>query len=281
MKPSFGLIPCGPGFDEPNFGLSVMGQIGRSVADVALMWSNLLGHDHRDWGSQSTRMTVPALDEPPARGLRIAWSADLGCDFAVDADVRDALAGLVRRLAADGYRIEEASPAWPEGVREYPLLKLQQAGLAALHGAAMDAAPDLLDPDIAAQIRLGRQHSAEEIARVLILREHIYAAYARFFERFDLLLCPSTPTVSWPVELLGPPEIGGRPAGPRGHAAFTPLFNYAQAPACSVPAGLVRGLPVGLQIVGARYADPMVLAMAAHLERLGGEVLRPPLWSDA
>ena len=281
MKPSFGLIPCGPGFDEPNFGLSVMGQIGRSVADVTLMWSELLGHDHRDWGSQAVAMATPALDEPPARTLRIAWSADLGCDFAIDADVREALTRLVDRLAADGYRIEEAAPAWPEGVREYPLLKLQQAGLAALHGAAMDADPDLLDPDIAAQIRLGRQHSAEEIARVLILREHIYAAYARFFERVDLLLCPSTPTVSWPVELLGPPEIGGRPAGPRGHAAFTPLFNYAQAPACSVPAGLVRGLPVGLQIVGARYADGLVLAMAAHLERLAGEMPRPPLWSQA
>ena len=281
MKPSFGLIPCGPGFDEPNFGLSVMGQIGRNVADVSLMWSQLLGHDHRDWGSQAVPLAPPTLDEPPARTLRIAWSADLGCDFAIDADVREALTRLVDRLAADGYRIEEAAPAWPEGVREYPLLKLQQAGLAALHGAAMDADPDLLDPDIAAQIRLGRQHSAEEIARVLILREHIYAAYARFFEGVDLLLCPSTPTVSWPVELLGPPEIGGRPAGPRGHAAFTPLFNYAQAPACSVPAGLVRGLPVGLQIVGARYADGLVLAMAAHLERLAGEMPRPPLWSQA
>lgn len=280
MKPTFGLIPCGPGFDEPNFGLSVMGQIGRDVADVALMWQHLLGHTHADWGSQAAGLTPlhAPIDAPPARTLRIAWSADLGCGFAIDADVRQTLQALVERLRSEGYTIVDAAPAWPDGVREYPLLKLQQAGLAALHGAALDADPEILDPDIAAQVRLGRQHSAQDIAALLILREHIYAAYAQFFEQHDILLCPTTPTVSWPVEQLGPSEIGGQSAGPRGHAVFTPLFNYAQAPACSVPAGLVRGLPVGLQVVGPRYADGTVLAMAAHLERLVGPLPRPPLW---
>ena len=278
MKPTFGLIPCGPGFDEPNFGLSVMGQIGRNVADVALMWQQLLGHSHGDWGSQKPASTHADLHSPPPRSLRIAWSADLGCGFAIDSDVLARLEALVRQLQADGYTIEQAAPLWPDGVREYPLLKLQQAGLAALHGKARDEG--LLDPDIAAQIDLGRQHSAEDIARLLILREHIYAAYAGFFDRYDLLLCPTTPTVSWPVEQLGPAEIGGVPAGPRGHAVFTPLFNYAQAPACSVPAGMVRGLPVGMQIVGRRYGDAGVLEMAAHLERLTGPLPKAPVWSE-
>ncbi|MFN5512327.1 MAG: amidase [Burkholderiales bacterium] len=278
MKPTFGLIPCGPGFDEPNFGLSVMGQIGRNVADVALMWQQLLGHSHGDWGSQKPASTHADLHSPPPRSLRIAWSADLGCGFAIDSDVLARLEALVRQLQADGYTIEQAAPLWPDGVREYPLLKLQQAGLAALHGKARDEG--LLDPDIAAQIDLGRQHSAEDIARLLILREHIYAAYATFFDRYDLLLCPTTPTVSWPVEQLGPAEIGGVPAGPRGHAVFTPLFNYAQAPACSVPAGMVRGLPVGMQIVGRRYGDAGVLEMAAHLERLTGPLPKAPVWSE-
>jgi aspartyl-tRNA(Asn)/glutamyl-tRNA(Gln) amidotransferase subunit A len=278
MKPTFGLIPCGPGFDEPNFGLSVMGQIGRNVADVALMWQQLLGHSHGDWGSQKPASTHADLHSPPPRSLRIAWSADLGCGFSIDSDVLARLEALVRQLQADGYTIEQAAPLWPDGVREYPLLKLQQAGLAALHGKARDEG--LLDPDIAAQIDLGRQHSAEDIARLLILREHIYAAYAAFFDRYDLLLCPTTPTVSWPVEQLGPAEIGGVPAGPRGHAVFTPLFNYAQAPACSVPAGMVRGLPVGMQIVGRRYGDAGVLEMAAHLERLTGPLPKAPVWSE-
>lgn len=284
MKPTFGVIPCGPAFEEPNFGLSVMGQIGRDVADVALMWEQLIGYSHGDWGSQAmvrAPLATPLLQEPPARTLRIAWTPDLGCGFAIDADVLSALQSQVARLQDDGYSVELAHPRWPEGVREYPLLKLQQAGLAALHGAALDADPDILDPDIAAQIRLGRACSAVDIAQVLLLRERIYVAYAEFFERFDLLLCPTTPTVSWPVEQLGPAVIGGQPVGPRGHAVFTPLFNYAQAPACSVPAGLVRGLPVGLQVVGPRYGDALVLSMAAHLETLAGAQPRAAIWEDA
>jgi aspartyl-tRNA(Asn)/glutamyl-tRNA(Gln) amidotransferase subunit A len=90
----------------------------------------------------------------------------------------------------------------------------------------------------------------------------------RFFESFDLLLCPTAPVTAWPIEQVGPPVIGGLPAGPRGHAAFTPLFNHCGVPACSAPAGLVRGLPVGLQIVGARHDDARVLQMAALFERL-------------
>lgn len=276
MKPTFGLVPCGPGFEEPNFGLSVIGQIGRDVADVALMWDQLLGYSHEDWGSQPVPLARPRLDEAPPRTLRIAWSPDLGCGFAVDTDVQQALEALVRRLQADGYTVEHAAPAWPDGVREYPLLKLQQAGLAVLHGHALQGG--LLDPDLAAQMELGRTHSGEDIARLLLLRERIYATFAAFFAHHDILLCPTTPTVSWPVEQFGPATIGGRSAGPRGHAVFTPLFNYAQAPACSVPAGLVRGLPIGLQVVGRRYGDAGVLAMAAHLERLAGPSPRPPLW---
>jgi aspartyl-tRNA(Asn)/glutamyl-tRNA(Gln) amidotransferase subunit A len=175
--------------------------------------------------------------------------------------------------------VELAAPEWPQGVHTYPLLKLQQAGLAALHGKAYDADPSQIDPDIAAQIVLGRGYSAVEIAEVLILREHIYAAYARFFEQFDVLLCPTTPTVSWSVNELGPKIIGGREAGPRGHAVYTPLFNYSQAPACTVPVGLARGLPVGLQIVGPRYQDPLVLQMAKHFERLQGHASTAPLWN--
>ncbi len=282
MKPTFGLVPCGPGFDEPNFGLSVNGQIARTVDDAALMWKHLVQFKHSDWGSQlhNSAETQSNLSEAPSRKLRIAYSHDLGCHFAIDEDVRAVVEHAVNALEKDGYQVELADPAWPQGVHAYPLLKLQQAGLAALHGKAYDEDPSQIDPDIAAQIVLGRTYSAVEIAEVLILREHIYAAYANFFEKFDLLLCPTTPTVSWLVDELGPKMISGREAGPRGHAVYTPLFNYCQAPACTVPVGLARGLPVGLQIVGARYQDPLVLQMAKHVENILGDQAKPALWNE-
>ncbi len=280
MKPTFGLIPCGPGFDEPNFGLSVIGQLARTVDDAAWMFQCLQGYDGLDWGSQPVAAQAMAEAALP-RELRVAWSPDFGCGFAVDAPVLAQLQGVVERLRTEGWAVVEAAPAafeWPAGTREYPLLKLQQAGLAALYGDALDEDASRIDPDLQAQIRAGRGFSGAEIAQVLLLREKLHLAMSRFFERYDLLLTPTTPVTSWPVEQLGPAVIGGQPAGPRGHAAFTPLVNYAQAPACSVPAGLVGGLPVGLQVIGPRYADTRVLQFAAEVERLLGPSPHPPLW---
>jgi aspartyl-tRNA(Asn)/glutamyl-tRNA(Gln) amidotransferase subunit A len=295
MKPTFGVVPYGPGFEEPNFGLSVIGQLGRDVTDTALMFDSLRGWEHVDWGSQPghAQRATDAIQRPPDRGLRIAFSMDLGCGFPIDKPVRDVIAQAIERLAADGYQIDEAAPQWPGSAREYPLLKLQHAGLSALYGQALAADPSRIDPDLAAQIRLGNTYTSQDIAELLLLRERIYAAYARFFQRYDLLLCPTTPVVSWPVEQLGPPEIGGEAVGARGHAAFTPLFNYCQAPACSVPVGLAQPpdsgasalptgpsarLPVGLQIVGRRHDDALVFQMAAQFERLLGSSAHPPGW---
>jgi aspartyl-tRNA(Asn)/glutamyl-tRNA(Gln) amidotransferase subunit A len=88
----------------------------------------------------------------------------------------------------------------------------------------------------------------------------------------------TSPVEAWAVGTLGPPTIGGKPAGPRGHAAFTPLFNYCGAPAISIPCGTGNnGLPVGMQIAGPRFVDALVLRAAWHAERALGLDLRSPL----
>ena len=71
-------------------------------------------------------------------------------------------------------------------------------------------------------------------------------------------------------------EFRGAPAGPRGHAVYTPLFNYCQVPACSVPVGLVDGLPVGMQIVAPEFADLSTIWLAEQLAGLIGGFVPPP-----
>ncbi len=269
LKPSPGLIPHPWGFAEPNYGLSVIGLFARHVADAAWLFDHLLAFDAGDPAAPplAAALGVGELDPPP-RSLRIGWSPRLGCDFAVDDDVAMALQAKVDALRAAGWTIEDADPAWPEGTREYPLIKLQHAGLHALYGARLAAERARIDPDLAAQIELGAGVTALDVARALRLRERIAHALSTYFERHDLLLTPAAPVTAWPIGQLGPPVIGGRPAGPRGHAAFTPLFNYAGVPALSVPAGRVRGLPVGLQVVAPRYEDARALRFAAVVEAL-------------
>lgn len=280
MKPTLGRVPNPWGFEDPNHLLSVIGQIGRNVEDVAWMLDLLTAWEPADPLSNPVFAQADAMVglRSPLRPARLAWSPHLGCALPVDDDVLQTLNRAVDRLRQAGWEIEEADPAWPEQAREYPLIALQQAGLAQLFGDVWKRHPGLLDPDIGAQIELGLAVSGPRLAELLRLRERLHASFTQLFERYDALLCPVSPVEAWPLGQLGPPQIGGLPAGPRGHAAFTPLFNYGAVPALSLPCGVGQhGLPVGLQIAGPRFADARVLHLAWHAEQVLGPAAPSPL----
>lgn len=271
FKPSSGLIPHPWGFAEPNYGLSVIGLMTTNMTDCAWLYDHLLAYDANDPAGVPIAAgldALPSLEAPLPSGLRVAWSPRLGCDFAVDDDVMAALQQRIEALRAAGWQITDADPHWPVEASEYPLLVLQQAGLHALHGHRLADERDCIDPILVAQIEAGARVTPADVARALRLKERIGASLARFFESFDVLLSPTTPVTAWPLDQLGPSTIGGQPAGPRGHAAFTPLFNYCGVPACSVPVGQVRGLPIGLQVAGPRFEDARVLQCARGIEVL-------------
>ncbi|MFC6477468.1 amidase family protein [Pseudomonas asuensis] len=118
------------------------------------------------------------------------------------------------------------------------------------------------------QIEIGLTLSGTAIAELLELRDELARTLARFFTKYDLLLCPTTPVEAWSIDQLGPERIGSEPAGPRGYAGFTPIFNYCGIPALSPPCGYGRKrLPVGIQIVGERYSDGRVIQAAAAMEQ--------------
>jgi aspartyl-tRNA(Asn)/glutamyl-tRNA(Gln) amidotransferase subunit A len=280
MKPTLGRVPDPWGFDDPNHLLSVIGQIGRDVQDVALMLDAL-----SDW-CPADRLSSPDFArhdfveglKKPLAPLRAAWSPGLGCGLPVDSDVMRALQDGVDRLRLAGWTIEDADPSWPPGAADYALSGLQQAALARLHGDTWRRHPELFDPMIGAQIELGLSLSGSRMAELLRLRDSFHACMAEFFSRYDLLLCPTVPVEAWPLAQAWPGQIGGEPVGARGHAAFTPFFNYTGVPAISIPCGRgQQGLPVGLQIAGARFADALVLQMARHAEQVLGPGADSPL----
>jgi aspartyl-tRNA(Asn)/glutamyl-tRNA(Gln) amidotransferase subunit A len=282
MKPTLGRVPNPWGFDDPNHLLSVIGQIGRNVEDVAWMLDLLTAWEPADplsCPAFAVADAMASLKQPlPMSKMRLAYSPRLGCDLAIDDDVRATLDAAIAHLCAAGWAIERADPAWPPQEREYPLIELQQASLAQLFGSAWQCKPELFDPDIGAQIELGRSITGPRIAELLRLRERQHASLQALFERYDALLCPVSPVEAWPLALSSPPLIGGQPAGPRGHAAFTPLFNYTSVPAISLPCGSGRcGLPVGLQIAGPRFSDARVLQLAWHAEQVLGCSMASPL----
>ncbi len=261
FKPSTGAIPCPFTLSHT----SVTGLMARSVEDIALVFSVLRGADPTD---------PVSVDHPPdpraPQGLTLAWAPTLGLEIAVDAEASAAGEAAVARIARAGHRVIAAAPDWPEGACEARLMPLQHAALAARWGAAWRHDPSAFDPDIARQIEAGLSLSGADVASADSLSRAVASAAARFFaEGPDLLISLTTPCAAWPLDQLGPTTIGGAPADPRAHAALTPLINHAFLPAISIPCGTdPQGLPFGLQIIGPRFSDDLLLRAAAMLAPL-------------
>jgi aspartyl-tRNA(Asn)/glutamyl-tRNA(Gln) amidotransferase subunit A len=274
FKPSFGAIPYGPGFPEPFYGISTMAPIARNVGDISLMFEILRGPDVRD---ADTIQVNPPCDGAPER-LRVAYSPRLGLARPIDIDAAAAVAKAVRRLSSAGISIREVDPIWPAGFDENTLMPLQWAGLAELYAEPWRRDPDLFDLDIGRQIERGLKLTGTDVAHSLAASAEIARCLSQFFGNFDILLCPTIPCVSWPSGELGPVRIEGVEVDSRAHAIFTPFFNHAKVPAISIPCGSGRGgLPLGLQICGARERDLAVLRFASFAESVlsAGEFFNP------
>jgi aspartyl-tRNA(Asn)/glutamyl-tRNA(Gln) amidotransferase subunit A len=262
LKTSAGAIPSPFGFGGsygPLYGVTA--PMGRSVADAKAIFEVMAGPDPRDPHS------VALFDIPPPSSPHIAYSPRLGLGVAVDPDVATAVEAAVAKLRAAGWRIEEADIAWPEGTNENAFGAVNAAASAFLFGERHAHEPDLFGNNVGALIERGRKVSGTDVAAAFRFADACARSVAEFFTRYDYLLTPTTACVSWPVEQVYPTTIEGKPAGPRGHAVFTPLFNLALTPAISVPCGLGRdALPVGLQIVAPRLHDRPLLAMAQRAE---------------
>ena len=98
-------------------------------------------------------------------------------------------------------------------------------------------------------------------------RDAVWDRMQHFFARYDLLLTPTMPTTAFAADRPIPTVVAGRPIIGFGYTPFTYPFNLTGQPAITVPCGVAAdGLPVGLQIVGGRFADAIVLRAAAAFE---------------
>jgi aspartyl-tRNA(Asn)/glutamyl-tRNA(Gln) amidotransferase subunit A len=126
-------------------------------------------------------------------------------------------------------------------------------------------------PAIAAMAASGAKISAVEYLGALDAVSRLRREVEQLFERYDLVLTPTAAALPWPATEIYPPMIAGQPAGPRGHAIFTPLANAAGLPAISVPcAQSANGLPIGFQLIGGQGRDALVLSVAREYQNAAG-----------
>jgi aspartyl-tRNA(Asn)/glutamyl-tRNA(Gln) amidotransferase subunit A len=249
LKPTQDLIPYGPSFDEPVWGISVICPIARGMGDIALAMEVLAGI---------------APDAPDA--VRIAVSADFGTGQAIDAEVAANFEAVLAVLRAANVTLEPLDIDWG-GIKGHEILPLQFAGLAQAYGDVWQKTPDVFDPVIAQQIETGLALSGVEVAAAHQVSHRMKTTLRGALRRHGFIATPTTPCPAWPAKLSAPETIGGLPAGPRDHAAFTPQINHAGVPAISIPCGQTRdGLPLGLQLIAGPGQDAALLGLAQTLE---------------
>jgi aspartyl-tRNA(Asn)/glutamyl-tRNA(Gln) amidotransferase subunit A len=279
LKPTFGRVPVYPAAGGHEL-VAHVGPLARTVRDAALLLGAIAHHDRRDPFALPADGVdyLAACDEPlSARGgdpVRVAWSADLG--FApVESETREIAEAAARALGESGLAVEDASPEL--GDPGWILETLYGGAQAGAHAARAPEQKAQMDPALVAYAEASARLGMVEYFRALAARQALVDALRRFFERYDLLVTPTLALPAFPLGIVGPPEVAGREVTHLGWTLCYP-FNYSGQPAISVPAGWTAGgLPVGLQIVGRRREDVLVLRAAAALEALrpwGGR--RPP-----
>jgi aspartyl-tRNA(Asn)/glutamyl-tRNA(Gln) amidotransferase subunit A len=177
--------------------------------------------------------------------------------------VVDRTVAHARSLGPD---IETVSPfelAAPLG-RIWPVIS--QTGVAWLLARHSDW-KDKVAPAIAEMAAAGADYTARDYLDALDTIAVMTRAFETLFERYDLLITPTTAAMPWPARESHPSIIDGQPVGPRGHAVFTPFANALGLPAISIPCLVEQDqLPVGMQIVAARDRDWQLLAFAQEHE---------------
>lgn len=272
MKTTYGFTGTGPemfSFSET----SVRGPIVRSVRDAAryldVTGGPTLTDPHslprRSRGLEEQLVSGEAMES--LRGLRVAWSSTLGyasTESTIEPLVREAADALIE---AAGFEMVEVPIEFPKPGTSWTVLGTVNE-MAHAHEELRDGVQDLTDvmqmsvasfehlrPDLLLKAIRGRWSTVEAAARV--------------FSEIDVLLTPTTPTTAFEAEGRLGGVVNGKEVSLMGlSAAFAAPFNLTAQPACSVPVGLVDGMPIALQVVARRHEDLTCLAAAGVFEQL-------------
>jgi aspartyl-tRNA(Asn)/glutamyl-tRNA(Gln) amidotransferase subunit A len=261
FKPTYGRIPLYPA--SPFGSLSHAGPMAWSVDDVALLLDVLVLSDPRDPTALAPPMgSYREAVRRSVRGLTAAFSPTLGY-----VDVDPEVAQLVRRaaetLAEIGLNVEMADPGFQDPIGAFDVL--WSTGAAKWIDKFPEGSVDRLDPALAEVWRRGRTHSAADYLDATEQRMALGIQMGLFHEQYDVLITPTVPVPAFEAGHEVPP--GGRYEGWPSWTPFTYPFNLTQQPAATVPAGTTSdGRPVGVQIVGPRHSDDLVLAVCRALE---------------
>ncbi len=266
LKPQRGRVSTWPDAEAFN-GLSCYGPLARSVADVALLLDVLAGNvpaDRHQVPVPAESFAAAAATPPPTLRIALSFATPVGAPGRVDPEHRAAVEALAERLAGLGHEVDEYDP-------DYGLVgpALIARGMSSVDAWLREREVDRsrLEPRTRVHARMGWMLSGAPLRAARAAEPRLARRMGATFDRFDLVLTPSTAKPPPRVD-----ELRGRGYWATSTAAsaacpFAWPWNVVGWPAISLPAGFTAaGLPIGAQLVAPAAGEATLLALAGQLE---------------
>jgi amidase len=277
LRPSPGRVPQWPTLNPFN-ALTVVGPMGRTVGDVALLLAAMAGPDARDPLSidQDPSCFLGPLERHVA-GTRVAFAARWG-GLPMEASVMQVTAAQLPVLERLGCQVTEACPDFSQADDAFQTLRGVAFQLA--YGELAARQPDAFKAAMHWNINVGRAATGSAVARAEKARAALFQQMHGFMQSYDFLIGPVSQVAPFPVEWDHVETIEGTPM--QHYIDWMRSGYYLSVtghPAISVPCGFTEdGLPIGLQIVG-RYRQERALLEFAHAfeQAVSCRARQPPL----
>lgn len=265
--------------------MSVVGAMGRTVADTALLQSVLAGFDPRDPvslpgdGSEFAALA----DSQPAddlHGWRVGWSTTLG-GLPVDPAVTRVLERDGRPVLAElGTEVRETEPDFEGAESAFRTLRAWE--MSQTYGQLYRERRDELSENIIYNIEAGLGLTATDVFEAYTARTRLYTRMVQLFEDIDILAAPTVQLPPFPVDWTWPREVAGvEQEDYLGWMRSCWYISITGLPAISIPCGFTDdGLPVGLQLVGRPHGEVDLLRFALAVERANPAWQRRPAIDD-
>ena len=284
FKTSVGTIPsvCRPDAWAATHPYCFNGGITRTVQDSAILLNYMARHDPRDPLSLArAKLDYTCEMRKPIKGWKIGFTPDFGV-FPVDSEVARTVEAAALSLQETGAIVEpvhfklkhsacELAEMWCRSICVDTAIELELS-----RRAGFDLVRDHRD-ELPEEFIFWNEQVAKggimDYYKFNCIRTELLDAQQDVFDRYDIILSPTTICLPVPNasdrNTLGPRSMNGTPVEPLIGFCETFFENFTGNPAASVPAGLSEGgLPIGMQIIGRKFRDADVLAVARTFERL-------------
>lgn len=277
LRPSPGLVAN----DARPLGwsvISVLGPMGRNVADTALLFAASVGANARDPLSYPVdTSTFWPLKQVDLSTLRVGTTEDFGMCI-VDPEIRRVFRQRVEAVRPLVASCEPIDLELGDADRAFDTLRAES--FVAAFADTYRNAPETLGPNVRANMEIAAAITLADRAWAHLEQTRISRRFAKAFEQYDIILAPVTPVTPFPWTELYAANIDGQAMRNYYHwLGLTYVVTLATNPALALPCGKdEHGMPFGLQVIGRLHADAQLLAACQALEQVfeASDTLRRP-----